>query len=545
MSVRMVCGGCLRSVEVWTGPAGNTCNVCPYCNYCNRDTNSRQDNAETQTAMTQGLEGMLEAEPSASDSSLGWTGTWFRGSLGSLGRFQLRERLGDGGFGQVFLAFDPRLDRDVALKVLKQPDPNERMMERFFREARAAARLDHPNIVAVHDAGFNDGRCWVAFHFVSGRPLNWYRDQHRLDPPTAARILRDLANAVDHAHRQGVLHRDIKPANVLIDDHGRPRLIDFGLARRSDLDSSLTLDGTVVGTPAYMSPEQALGFSSQVDERSDVFSLGVIFFEVLSGERPYSAASRSGPSNEAAGPPLSPGKRAPPPSVRTIQPAVPAALDRICMRAIAQDPRDRYASARALADDLDQWLLQHRGGEVRVGVHGSTQGKTEGSRESDIRNIGVLLLSTITKAACFPVIQGVNAYKVRLSFSITTIILGLAAALLLVIGIRAVLAPWNDGTRSAASANQARSASPAAGAARSSDSDQPRPLLSGPSSVQLIGNPSKGRYHLSTCPDIQSMNPSNKVVLRDADAARAAGLQPCAHCHPPVGLARQKANDAP
>ena len=142
-------------------------------------------------------------------------------------------------------------------------------------------------------------------------------------------------------------------------------------------------------------------------------------------------------------------------------------------------------------------------------------------------------------------IQGVNAYKVRLSFSVTTIILGLAAALLLVIGIRAVLAPWNDGTRSAASANQAGSASPAAGAARSSDSDQPRPLLSGPSSVQLIGNPSKGRYHLSTCPDIQSMNPSNKVVLRDADAARAAGLQPCAHCHPPVGLARQKANDAP
>ena len=189
----------------------------------------------------------------------------------------MRERLGDGGFGQVFLAFDPRLDRDVALKVLKQPNPTERVMERFFREARAAARLDHPNIVAVHDAGFDNGRCWVAFHFVSGRPLNWYRDQHRLDPPTAARILRDLADAVDHAHRQGVLHRDIKPANVLIDDHGRPRLIDFGLARRSDLDSSLTHDGAVVGTPAYMSPEQALGFSSQVDERSDVFSLGVIF----------------------------------------------------------------------------------------------------------------------------------------------------------------------------------------------------------------------------------------------------------------------------
>ena len=186
----------------------------------------------------------------------------------------------------------------MALKVLKQPDPSERVMERFFREARAAARLDHPNIVAVHDAGFDDGRCWVAFHFVSGRPLNWYRDHHRLDPPTAARIFRDLADAVDHAHRQGVLHRDIKPANVLIDDHGRPRLIDFGLARRSDLDSSLTHDGAVVGTPAYMSPEQALGFSRQVDERSDVFSLGVIFFEVLCGQRPDTATSSSDSSDK-------------------------------------------------------------------------------------------------------------------------------------------------------------------------------------------------------------------------------------------------------
>ncbi len=296
--VRMVCGGCLRSVEVAPGPSGETPNTCPYCG---RDIDSGEANTDIHAGITEVHEGMLEAELSASDSAPGWTGTWSRGSFGSLGRFQLRERLGDGGFGQVFLAFDPRLDRDVALKVLKQPDPNERVMERFFREARAAARLDHPNIVAVHDAGFDNGRCWVAFHFVSGRPLNWYRDQHRLDPPTAARILRDLADAVDHAHRQGVLHRDIKPANVLIDDLGRPRLIDFGLARRSDLDSSLTHDGAVVGTPAYMSPEQALGFSRQVDERSDVFSLGVIFFEVLSGQRPYPMSL--GKQSLARGPP--------------------------------------------------------------------------------------------------------------------------------------------------------------------------------------------------------------------------------------------------
>ncbi len=488
--VRMVCGGCLRSVEVAPGPAGKTSNLCPYCG---RDIDSRQDNIETQTRMTQGLEGMFEVEPCDSDAELGWTETWSRGSLGTLGRFQLRERLGDGGFGQVFLAFDPRLDRDVALKVLKQANPSERVMERFFREARAAARLDHPNIVAVHDAGFDNGRCWVAFHFVSGRPLNWYRDQYRLDPPTAARILRDLAEAVDHAHRQGVLHRDIKPANVLIDDHGRPRLIDFGLARRSDLDSSLTHDGAVVGTPAYMSPEQALGFSRQVDERSDVFSLGVIFFEVMSGQRPYPTSSHSGPSHEASGPSLNPEKWPPTPSVRSIHPAVPAALDRICMRAIAQDPRDRYASARALADDLDQWLVQHRGA------------------------------------------------KIRLSFPITTIILGLAASLLMVIGIRAALAPWNDATRAAASARPAGDALPAAIAAPSSD--QPRSLLDTPASVQLIGNPSKGRYHLATCKTIQSMSPSNRLALRDADEALAAGLQPCAVCRPPAGLAQQKTNE--
>ena len=374
-------------------------------------------------------QGPVPARRSPADD---WAETWSRGSFGSLGRFQLRERLGDGGFGQVFLAFDPRLDRDVALKVLKERNPSERVMERFFREARSAARLDHPNIVAVHDAGFDNGRCWVAFHFVSGRPLNWYRDHHRLDPPTAARILRDLADAVDHAHRQGVLHRDIKPANVLIDDHGRPRLIDFGLARRSDLDSSLTRDGAVVGTPAYMSPEQALGFSKQVDERSDVFSLGVIFFEVLSGQRPYPTASYARRAGRTIAPPSAEPAKARPPSVRAINPEVPSALDRICLRAIAQDPQDRYPSARALADDLDLWLLAHRGGRVRL-----------------------------PRAA-------------------TTLVLGLAATVLIAVGLREALVPWHDNAAVRRSAPAARSAArPAAPASaqvrrrRSSSSAMP------------------------------------------------------------------------
>jgi serine/threonine protein kinase len=511
----------LRSVEVSPDDQEGASNVCPFCG---GPIDSRVDTIQPQTEVTKIPEEMLQARAREADTSSDWTGTWSRGSLGSLGRFQLRERLGDGGFGQVFLAFDPRLDRDVALKVLKQPNPSERVMERFFREARAAARLDHPNIVAVHDAGYDEGRCWVAYHFVSGRPLNWYRDHHRLDPPTAAKILRDLADAVDHAHHMGVLHRDLKPANVLIDDLGRPRLIDFGLARRSDLDSSLTHDGAVVGTPAYMSPEQALGFSRQVDERSDVFSLGVIFFEVLSGQRPYPTASQSTPSQQAPQVPTVTAKPRSTPSARAINPAVPAALDRICSRAIAQSPRDRYPSARSLADDLDRWLLQHRRG------------------------------------------------KVRLSFVVTTILLGLASALLLTVGIHTALLPRKEDPRTAANQVPASFAAPAASGALSPPapsggssppaasgalsppapsggssppaasggssppvaSIEPATLLANRPAVQLIGNSRKGVYHRSNCFYVQSISGANHVLLRDANEAAAQGLKPCMHCSPPI-----------
>jgi eukaryotic-like serine/threonine-protein kinase len=496
--IRMVCGGCLRSVEVVPGDESEGSNSCPYCGGL---IDSAVVESEPMTRFTAGRGQSDEAEVRSSETTSDWAGTWSKGSLGSLGRFHLRERLGDGGFGQVYLAFDPRLDRDVALKVLKQPDPGERVMERFFREARAAARLDHPNIVGVHDAGFDQGRCWVAFHFVSGRPLGWYRDHHRLDPPTVAKIMRDLADAVDHAHRQGVLHRDIKPANVLIDDHGRPRLIDFGLARRSDLDSSLTRDGAVVGTPAYMSPEQALGFSRQVDERSDVFSLGVIFFEVLTGQRPYAASIPSGPTETVA--PDAPKSRAqvPVPSVRSINAAVPAKLDQICMRAIAQDPRQRYVSARALADDLDHWLMCHKGANL------------------------------------------------RLSYTMSTIVMGLAGALLLAIGIRAALLPWNEWVRGGSIEKQLpqtlvpRPSAPEStreSAAVAEQSSVPTAATAAKEKVGLIGNLRRRVYHLATCPDVRSMNAANRAPLKDAAEAAAKDLTPCGHCHPPTSAAAAK-----
>ncbi len=347
-SVRVVCGGCLKSVEVCGSSEERGSSECPYCGSL-----VHSDSSQTDETCEPNLEGgdserpssLPEAAPAVrqiGSTTAEWVTNWTRGSIGSLGRFQLRERLGDGGFGEVFRAYDPRLDRDVAIKILKLMDPDERVMERFFREARAAARLDHPNIVAVHDSGFDDGRCWVAYQLVAGRALWWYRDHHRMDAPTVARVIRALADALDHSHHMGVLHRDIKPANVLIDDQGSPRLIDFGLARRSDVESDLTREGAIVGTPAYMSPEQALGHSRLVDERSDVYSLGVIFYELLHGRRP----DETGPTSS----------RKPPRTGK--QGLVPVGLERVCARSIAIKPSERHATARKLADEIDAWIQE-------------------------------------------------------------------------------------------------------------------------------------------------------------------------------------------
>ena len=471
-SARVVCSGCLRSVELSGGSEERASSECPHCGSLIQTDSSQLDSPIPSDSGEAGL-----VTPTGSPGSLvtriseaaNWAKNWARGSLGSLGRFQLRERLGDGGFGEVYRAYDPRLDRDVAIKILKQPNPGERVMERFFREARAVARLDHPNIVAVHDAGYDGGRCWVAYHLVVGRPLWWYRDHHRMDAITAARVVRALADALDHAHHMGVLHRDLKPANILIDDQGKPRLIDFGLARRSDFESDLTREGAIVGTPAYMSPEQALGVSRLVDERSDVYSLGVIFYELLHGRRPDETGNSPTLKQRRA---LSDG-------------SVPAALQRICDRSIAAVPAEHHGTARSLADELDVWLrTQHKD-----------------ARSFPYLLVGVCAASLVVAAAA--VSWAAWAGRNRAD--------RLAAESHAALGIEPLAASGKVAGRSAETNQVASETSP---------------------SGSFVVNTNTKVYHRPECSHVSSIASHHRGTVRDSTDAAGKGFQPCGLCLP-------------
>lgn len=264
-----------------------------------------------------------------------------------IGRFEIGETLGRGGFGIVYRAHDPLLDRDLALKIPLFPGSDDRRAQRFLAEARAAGKLRHPHIVAVYESGEADGKLFIASEYVEGQTLADVLEGGRPGQEQAAGWVRDLAGALSYAHSQGIVHRDIKPQNIMIDGAGRPQIMDFGLAKRLDQDSKMTSEGALLGTPAYMSPEQARGEADSVGPRSDQYSLGTVLYELLTGRRPFDGSGAVVIARVAADDP-------PPP--QSIDPEIPADLDAICRKAMDRDPSRRYSDSMLLAVDLDRWL---------------------------------------------------------------------------------------------------------------------------------------------------------------------------------------------
>lgn len=282
----------------------------------------------------------------------------------TFGRYRIRRILGEGAMGAVYLALDTQLHRKVALKIPKvNSSDDDKFIVRFLREARAAATLSHPNICPIFDVGEIDETHFIAMAYVQGQPLSEFvnPDKPQRDRSVAV-VVRKVALALYDAHVNGLIHRDVKPANIMIDQRNEPIIMDFGLARHVDDndDARLTTEGAILGSPAYMSPEQIEGRIDKIGPACDIYSLGVILYELLTGELPYQGSVASIIAQIVT---------KDPPDPRDIRPDISPILSAVCLKAMAKAIDDRFASMKALADELTVFL-KSRDNKKRTGLAG-------------------------------------------------------------------------------------------------------------------------------------------------------------------------------
>jgi serine/threonine protein kinase/Tfp pilus assembly protein PilF len=276
-------------------------------------------------------------------------GTRSAGMLSDFGDYELLEEIGRGGQGVVYRAHQKSLNRTVALKVIGLgPWATEAHLKRFRREAEAAASLDHSCIVPIYEVGEREGSCYFSMKFIDGGQLDEVAKRTPISIRNAAELIAKLARTVHYAHEHGILHRDIKPGNILLDTKGEPNLTDFGLARLLETKSTVTNTMDVLGTPSYMAPEQASGHNEQLTSAIDVYGLGTVFYQVLTGHPPFVG----GTTYETVRLVLESEPRHP----RLSNPKIDRELSTICLKCLEKDPKRRYSSALALAEDLEHWL---------------------------------------------------------------------------------------------------------------------------------------------------------------------------------------------
>src|SRR6266536_4572129 len=315
--------------------------------------------------------------------------------LGELGDYELLEEIGRGGQGVVFRARQKRLNRTVALKVISLGQwASKAHLKRFRLEAEAAASLDHPCIVPIYEVGERDGACYFSMKLIEGGQLDKIIGSELMPGRKAAELMAKLAHTLHHAHQNGVLHRDVKPGNILLDAKGEPHLTDFGLARLVETESTVTRTLEVSGTPSYMAPEQAEGNNAAVSCATDVYGLGAVLYQLLTGHPPFAG----GTTYETIKLLLDTEPRQP----RLLNPKVDRDLATICLKCLEKDPKRRYASALALAEDLEHLLKHEPILAHRTGIF--TRGKKWVRRNL---TIALLILSLAALAAAI----GWNVWK--------------------------------------------------------------------------------------------------------------------------------------